>query len=331
MSESTTSDPTLPPVQPPSAGFLLQLFLIPMVIVLVIVAVWVMFSWLAHMGNDPTDLVTGIKKGRWQDAATLADLLRDPQKEHLRQDPALVQGLVSVLRELNESKKSNEERTKIKIFVCKALGEFHILDGVPSLVETVRLENDESDVEVRRYAVEALAVLASKSSVGREKLRNHDDVLPAVIEASQQRAESNDPGNHRANLRASAAFTLGVLGGDEALGRLERMLSDSFPNVRYNAATGLARNGDNRSIPELLAMLDPKNENVVRGEDEESHEWKRIVVLINGIRASRLLAENNSEEDLTELQTAIKLLTNSEVPRAVRLAAQETLAGWPDK
>ena len=71
---------SLPEVVAPGAGFLLQLFLIPMVIVSIIVMVWLMFSWLAQMGNDPADLVASLQKGSnqsWQDAATLADLLRD--------------------------------------------------------------------------------------------------------------------------------------------------------------------------------------------------------------------------------------------------------------
>jgi hypothetical protein len=40
----------LPPVEAPSAGFLLQLFFIPMVIVTIIVSIWAMFSWLVHLG-----------------------------------------------------------------------------------------------------------------------------------------------------------------------------------------------------------------------------------------------------------------------------------------
>ena len=51
----------LPPVKAPSAGFLVQLFLIPMIIVSIIVMVWVLFSWIAHMGTDPRDLVRDLR------------------------------------------------------------------------------------------------------------------------------------------------------------------------------------------------------------------------------------------------------------------------------
>ena len=46
-----------------------------------------------------------------------------------------------------------------------------------------------------------------------------------------------------APLRGSAAFTLGVLGGDEAVERLVQLVADDTNDVRYNAAIGLARQG----------------------------------------------------------------------------------------
>ena len=47
----------LPPVEQPSAGFIVQLFVIPGMIVLVIVMVWLGLSWLAHHGTHPEELV----------------------------------------------------------------------------------------------------------------------------------------------------------------------------------------------------------------------------------------------------------------------------------
>ncbi len=49
-------DQQLPPVKPPSPAFLMQLFFIPLIIVTIIVMVWLMFSWLAHMGTKPEQL-----------------------------------------------------------------------------------------------------------------------------------------------------------------------------------------------------------------------------------------------------------------------------------
>src|SRR5688572_9788255 len=77
----------LPPVEPPNARFLIQLFLIPLIIVMIIVAVWLMFSWLAHLGSDPKTLITDLKRlnqSSWQKAMTLADLLRNPEHDVLK-------------------------------------------------------------------------------------------------------------------------------------------------------------------------------------------------------------------------------------------------------
>jgi hypothetical protein len=93
----------LPPVQPPSASFLLQLFLIPLVIVIIIVMVWLLFSWLAHMGSNPQDLVRDIGKvndASWQRAYNLAELMRKPQYAHLKSDPKLAQELAATLTSL---------------------------------------------------------------------------------------------------------------------------------------------------------------------------------------------------------------------------------------
>jgi hypothetical protein len=57
MADSTrrtvSQDDSLPPVEPPNAAFLVQLFLVPGVIVAIIVGVWLAFHWLAHLGSDP--------------------------------------------------------------------------------------------------------------------------------------------------------------------------------------------------------------------------------------------------------------------------------------
>ncbi len=82
----------LPPVQPPSAGFLVQLFVVPMVIVVVIVMVCLMFNWLAHLGTQPRDLANDLARlnaGSWQKALTIANMLTDRRNQELRQDQQL--------------------------------------------------------------------------------------------------------------------------------------------------------------------------------------------------------------------------------------------------
>src|SRR4051812_47122696 len=74
----------LPPVQPPSAGFIVQLFLVPGLIVLVIVGVWVGVNRLARSEQDWKTLVDELQSSqehlRWRGAFGLAQLLQADQK-----------------------------------------------------------------------------------------------------------------------------------------------------------------------------------------------------------------------------------------------------------
>src|SRR4051794_3667178 len=74
----------LPPVEPPSAGFIIQLFVLPAVIVAVIIVVWLLFGKLAGGERDPMDYVRTIQEGNthqsYRAAFELASLIRnDPR------------------------------------------------------------------------------------------------------------------------------------------------------------------------------------------------------------------------------------------------------------
>src|SRR5882757_6684615 len=92
---------SLPPVEPPSAGFIVQLFVVPGVIVTIIVLVWLMFNWLAQQGNDPYSYVEALghnNDARWQAASNLADALQMEKKDgELRNDPAIAKKLAAIL------------------------------------------------------------------------------------------------------------------------------------------------------------------------------------------------------------------------------------------
>ncbi len=332
----------LPPVAPPSAGFILQLFLIPMLIVMIIVLVWLTFSWLAHMGSDPKDLVKGLKKGNdksWQDAGTLGDLLRNPQMEHLKYDRELANELATELESQIKLGRTDPNSIKLRMFICRALGEFRVPDGLPALITAATTERDAAKIEpaisedkrtlteidVRRAALEAIALLAK--NVEGDSFQNDRALLDVLKKASTERGDPQKDERLRAELRSTAAFALGVIGGNDALDQLERILDDAYPNARYNAATGLARHGDLRAKTVLLGeMLDPTNPYVVEGEQHESEkQYKRTLVLMNGIRATQSLAEQNSADDMRDLQKRLEELASSDVPRSVRLEAQEVL------
>ena len=324
---------TLPPVQPPSATFILQLFVIPLVIVSIIVLVWLMFSWLAHMGSNPQDMVRDLKKLNdvsWQRAVTLADLLRNPAYDALKDDAEMAADLADVLRAHIDSGNTDEPAVKLRMFLCRALGEFRVAEVVPVLLIAAKTERDLAEIDVRRAALQALAVYIS---IQDGQLQNRDEVLETVLEVSRERSAGGADKSARDELRSNAAFVLGVMGDPKALDRLALMLHDSHSNSRYNAALGLARHGDGRSIPILLEMLDPANEQSAETEPTESAKAsKRLAVIKNGIEGATQLAVENPQLELEELISALEAVENSElslmhsrVRRGIRIRAQEAL------
>ena len=335
---------SLPNVEPPTAGFIIQLFVIPAIIVAIIAVVYLLFSWLAHLGTSPRKLVQDLERGgqhSWQTAYNLARELQNPADQNLRQDAELADRLAIFLQRslddpyptgsdpLDQDKRKNA--VQLRVFLCRALGEFEVANVIPSLVQAATTENyvaryvdDFGDEQVRRSALEALAVLADH--LGPEYLLEEEDVITALYKAASERSGPNDPSPHRDQLRSTAAFGLGVLGGDQNLDRLANMCNDAAPNVRYNAATGLARHGDTRAVDVLLEMLDRDSSNAIANETEESgHDRKRHSVIVNALRASEQLARANPSAELSELHGAVEKLLHADVNGHIQAKARDTL------
>jgi HEAT repeat protein len=329
----SSPEDVLPAVQPPSAGFLLQLFLIPMMIVSVIVGVWFMFSWLASAGSDPRELVRDLKKlnnSSWQKAVSLANQLQDPKYDALRDDAELAEELSGVLRTELNSDFVDDARISLRVYLCRILGEFRVDAGMTTLLEAAKREKSIEEVRVRVAALEALAVLAN--NVGPEKARESTGLLETVLDCSKAVAPAQDTEGLYAELRSRAAFVLGVLGGESANDRLVQLLDDSYPNARYNAATGLARQGDPRCGPVLLAMLDPNNQESVAGETIDSNrEAKRLSVIINGLRAAAQLLDKlqpgTETDDTRAVRAAVEKLSQEGESKAIVLVARDVLRG----
>lgn len=330
-------DDVLPPVEPPSAGFILQLFFIPLVIVAIVVMVWLMFSWIAQAGSDPRDLVDNLKRlndSSWQSALSLAEQLKNPEYDHLKNDHGLAKDLAEVLTSELKAASVEEPRLRLRIFLCRSLGEFHVSDGVDALVQAATQELKPEEINVRAAAVEALAIMASNPELAR--LGQDPRVLEAMLSASQARRDGDDPNHLAAELRSRAAYALGVHGGDVALDRLTVMLDDAYPNVRYNAATGLARHGDFRATPALFEMLDPASSGgMVDEQSEGEKQRKRSQILLNGVRGAYQLlmhpaAEVPAEQKLRaeqsqQLEAALRKLTADREHPAASSAATDAL------
>jgi len=313
-SESPEVTQALPDVQPPQAGFLVQLFLIPMVIVAAIICVWLLFNVISQ-SESPTELVRGLRKmdsSSWQKAYTLSNLLRTPNSKELKNDPELAAELVSILDSPLDVEVADPNLVKLRVFVCRCLGEFEIPEGMNALISAMKKTDTESEIEIGRSAVESLSILIQ--NLGPESQRDNKELLAALIETSNVQAQNPGLQIKIDQLRSTIGFALGVLGGEEALIRLQGMLSDSFPNARFNAAAGLARHGDMSGKNVLLEMLDAESESVVAGEAyESSHDFKRSVVAATAIDAVSALSKYHETSELLELIPSIKAAAESDV------------------
>ncbi|MFM8635906.1 MAG: HEAT repeat domain-containing protein [Planctomycetia bacterium] len=282
---TVTQEDSLPPVEPPSAGFLVQLFLVPAIIVAIIVCVWLAFHWLAHLGNDPQAYVRTLRRaneGRWQAALNLANDLRGPGGAALKNDEPLAGELGRILADEAASGRTGEQSQTLRLYLCRALGEFAIPAAAGPLVEQARRT---ADPQTARAAVEALAVLSTNLVAADRRPDDPAGISRAVVDASR----SPD-----APLRGASAFTLGVLGGDDAIERLVQLAADENDDVRYNAALGLARQGRNEAIDTLSEMLSLDDIAVSPATDSpqaQSQRYKRALVVINALRGVAALVD----------------------------------------
>ena len=117
----------LPPVEPPSARFIIQLFVVPALIVALIVAVWLAFNWLVRSTElGPDQLIQGIEQGpnvaRWQRARELADMLQDKRYPEFRQSHKSAGDLARMLdRELDQAE-TTEDAIEFRKYLARGLG-----------------------------------------------------------------------------------------------------------------------------------------------------------------------------------------------------------------
>lgn len=289
----------LPPVRPPSAGFIVQLFLVPGLIVLVIVGVWVGVNRLASSEQDWRTLVADLQSPhehlRWRGAFGLAQLLQADQHS-LTSGPKLVDN-PEVARELSQLLTSELKRHSLapddlqhQAFLARTLGMFRIPEAVlPALRFAMQSEHD---LEVRKNSLGAIAVIAGNEAESGVPLMDPDltsDVL----------AVSADPDH--ALIRQMAAYDLGLLPGEKSAHRLEVMLGDADESVRVNAAVGLARQQSAAGLPVLVEVLKTADAKVEPKSDAEFHKFLSLKNCVEAIRRLEPLLDAQQKSTLIGL------------------------------
>ena len=242
----------LPPVEPPSAKFIVQLFVVPGLIVAVIVGVWLLFGKLASAEQDWQALVADMKSSnehrRGRGAMGLAQALAADGNStadgpRLATNPQVAQELSSFLAETLKSSSQEPAVIAQQDFLTRTLG---YLDA-PQFVLPVLCEamQESRDHEVRKNAVISVARIAHRASERHEPLSDQ-----GIVEALTIVSRDADP-----LMRSTATFALGFFPLDLVRQSLTVLLADLDANTRANAAVAFTRHSSLDGVPVLRDIL----------------------------------------------------------------------------
>lgn len=321
MSSTTESPrsnvpPELPPVEPPTAGFIVQLFVIPAVIVFVVIVVWLLFGKLAGGERGALDYVQILRSpnANYRAAYELANLIQNDSK--LAADPVLLGELTDLLE---QDLKSPDIDPKLLQFLTLSLGSFSTTEGktvqnrpIDPLEVLARALGDKSSEDIRIAAATSIAKLASK--VGKPV--ESKDATAALANASK---------SPEVSLRKIAVYALGFLGGDEPVVALKAALGDSDRDVRYNAAAALGRRGVKESVPLLKDMLSQAAlDQTIKAENDSEKTAIIETIQLQALHSIRTAVSGGNKDLLTALRPEVEALTKSGLVK-VRNDAEELL------
>jgi cytochrome c-type biogenesis protein CcmH/NrfF len=311
------SMPDLPPVEPPSAGFVVQLFVIPAVVVVVVIVVWLLFGKLAGGERDAMEYVRQLRSptANWRLAFELANLIQHDPK--IGSDPVLLGELSDLLsHELDR----NQEDLRLTQYVALTLGAFRTLEAktqsgqiIDPLVPLALALAPKYPTGVRLAAAASLAKQAARLDGSLEH--------PGAIKALGDAAAVGEP-----EVRQMAVYALGFFGGPSATQILrERVSGDEDRFVRYNAAVALARRGDPAGAPTLREMLSTTDLNKVIDLPGTTEKQNKIEAIeLEAVDALRNSIAKGKTELAESLRPQITDLTKSGLV-SVRSQSQEIL------
>jgi len=341
-SGSLPDDASLPPVEPPSAGFIVQLFVVPALIVAAVIAVYLLFGRLASSDVDWRELVVDLRSSnshaRWRGANGLAQLLEadslrqrttEPDPDNpvtpLSQDSELANELAATLVQELARPDDGEDHQRLVEYLIKSLGWMDQPDVVlPTLQDAAE---GASDAFLRQQALIAIGMVAGRAHQRGTPL-DRPELTEYLVELT---------GAETGVLRHLATYDLGFLAGDNAQQRLEGLLQDADAKTRVNAAIGLARNGSLESLPVFEAILeeaatqtfDPQQ---VTTDAEANVYFERTQLASNALTAADLLAKSLSSAQRERFLALIEPLTKATDVELQRKAveAQHALQGSDD-
>jgi hypothetical protein len=309
--------PDLPPVEAPSAGFVVQLFVIPAVVVAVVILVWLLFGKLAGGERDPAEYVRRLRQasGDWRSAFELASLIQNDAR--LATDPRLLGELTDLLSTELKAKTVNPDLT---VYLIKTLGAFQTLEATlgdgrkVDPIEPLALALEPKyDSAIRMEAAASLAKHAARMEDKLDDPRAVDPLAGAAVAAEPE-------------LRQVVVYALGFFGGDKAMEVLrERIKGDENRYVRYNAAVALGRRGDPAAKGVLKEMLSTADlDRVIEARTRTEQENKIEGIELEALQAVQSSLSLRSTELARSLRPEVEALTRSGLV-SVRSQAQAVL------
>lgn len=313
----------LPPVQPPSAGFIVQLFVVPALIVLAVVAVWGLFGRLAAGEQDWRTLVQDLESPNphvYKRAMFgLAQLLDNDRRmndagQRLAANAEIARSLSELLGKTLDATAQDEDAVGVEVFLTRALG---LLD-VPNTTLPVlqRALDTRYDIEVRKGSLTSIALVSSRAVEIEAPIE--EATTDAVIDLSQDASSS---------LRRAAAFTLGLLplrvegpASDRRSQRLLVLLEDSDKMTAVNAAVAFARRKSTAGYSVFLQALE---KTVDANNAEAVQDW--VTVQKNALRAVGDLASKWEPAQRDALRRVIAPLATTPTSERIRVDAQAAL------
>ena len=261
-------------------------FLIPFMIAIFGAIFFLLFRFITYETNDASELLNQVKIGsatkRWQSAYELSKVLNDP--ETIPQDLSFKNQMISAYDH------SINDDPLVRAYLAIAMGatgdQFYSEDLVNGL-------NDESR-ESRLAAIQAVGMVRTKLAVMQ---------LIDVINNSDYQDE-----------RLAATMSLGFIGDDRAIPKLNELLEDDEPNIRWDSAIALAKMGEKSSIPVIENLMD--RDYLMTFPQLDYKEINKVIM--TAIETSSLVVDNRFEPKLMELAKTDENLT-------VRDAAIKTL------
>ena len=261
-------------------------FLIPFMIAIFGAIFFLLFRFITYETNDASELLNQVKIGsatkRWQSAYELSKVLNNP--ETIPEDVSFKNQMISAYDH------SINDDPLVRAYLAIAMGatgdQFYAEDLVNGLEDESR--------ESRLAAIQAVGMVRSELAVVQ---------LIDVIDNSDYQDE-----------RLAATMSLGFIGDSRAIPKLNELLEDDEPNIRWDSAIALAKMGEESSVPIIENLMD--REYLMTFPELDYKEINKVIM--TAIETSSIVLDNRFEPRLVELARTDESLT-------VRDAAIKTL------